>query len=140
MNRLQTRDPFAGPSIDDLFRGFFAPVRREQPGPAAIRMDVTETDAGYVVRAEIPGVKKDEIQVTIEGDQVTVAAEVKRESEPRDGERVLHSERYFGRVFRSFVLPAEIDEATSEAKFEHGVLELKLAKKAPASGRKLAIQ
>jgi len=140
MSQLQAYDPITGTAIDDLFRGFFAPVRLEKSGPAAIKMDVSETDNGYQVHAEIPGVKKDEIQVTIEGNQVTIGAEVKRETESKDGERVLRTERYYGRVFRSFVLPTEINESASEAKYENGVLDLKLVKKAPVSGRKLSIQ
>ena len=62
------------------------------------------------MRAEVPGVNKDDIHVTIDGNQVTIAAEVKRESEQKEGERVLRSERYFGSVYRSFVLPVEIDQ------------------------------
>ena len=103
-------------------------------------MDVTESDKGYVVHAEIPGARKEDIQVTIEGNQVTIGAEVKRESEPKDGEQPLCSERYFGSVYRSFTLPVELDEAASAAKFENGVLELTLSKKAALAGRKLTIQ
>ena len=142
MARLQVYDPFATTGgIDELFRGFFAPVRRgDGEAPQAIRLDVTETEQGYLARAEIPGVRKEDIHVTIEGNQVTIGAEVKRETESKDGERVLRTERYYGRVFRSFVLPTEIDESASEAKYENGVLDLKLVKKAPVSGRKLSIQ
>ena len=100
----------------------------------------TEKDNAYVVHAEVPGVKRDDIQVTIEGNQVTIAAEVKKETDVKDGERVLRSERYCGAVYRSFVLPAELDETASEAKYENGVLELKLAKKPALAGRKLTIQ
>lgn len=139
MTRVQVYDPFAGSGIDDLFRGFFAPVRREADSPVSIRVDVTENDKGYVVHAEIPGVKKEDIHVTIEGNQVSISAEVKREIEKKEGERVLRSERYYGSSYRSFVLPTEIDESTSEAKYDNGVLELKLAKKAAVTGRKLAI-
>ena len=139
MARLQVYDPFAGSGIDELFRGFFAPVRRGEQRSArpAIRIDVTENDQGYVVRAEIPGVNKDDIHVAIEGNQVTIGAEVKRETEKRDGERVLRTERYAGSMFRSFALPSELDETASEAKYENGVLELKLAKKPAVAGRKL---
>ena len=141
MARLQVYDPFGATDIDELFRGFFAPVRRgEQGGPAGIRVDVTETPQGYVVHAEVPGVKKDDIHVTIEGNQVTIGAEVKRETERKDGERVIHTERYSGQMFRSFTLPAELDETASEAKYEGGVLELKLAKKPVVAGRRLTIQ
>jgi HSP20 family protein len=81
------------------------------------------------------------VNVTIEGNQVTISAEVKREVERKNGEGgALRSERYFGSVYRSFTLPVEVDEATSAAKCENGVLELTLAKKAPQNGRKLTIQ
>ena len=140
MPQLQAYDSLAGTAIDDLFRGFFAPVRLEKSGPAAIKMDVTESDGGYLVRAEVPGVKKDEIQVTIEGNQVTIAAEIKREAEPKEGERLLRSERYYGAVYRSFVLPVEIDQDASQAKHADGVLELTLAKRPANLGRKLTIQ
>ena len=105
-----------------------------------IRIDVKETDNGYVVHAESPGVRKDEINVAIEGDQVTIAAEVKRDTEHKDGERVLRTERYYGNMYRSFTLPAELDENASEAKYDNGVLELKLVKKPAVAGRKLTIQ
>ena len=131
--------PFADAGLDDLLRGFFRPVRVEK-APATIRMDVTEQDNTYVVKAEIPGVAKDDIQVSIEGNQVTIGAEVKRESEAKEGRRLLRAERYTGSVYRGFTLPVEIDEAASNAKYENGVLELTLVKKAAAAGRKLTIQ
>ena len=98
MARLQVYDPFATTAgIDELFRGFFAPVRRgDGEAPQAIRLDVTESEQSYIVRAEVPGVKKEDIHVTIEGNQVTIAAEVKRESEKKEGDRVIHTERYAG--------------------------------------------
>lgn len=141
MTRLQVYDPFARNALDEIVRGLFAPVRVDPTeGGLPIKVDVVETDSGYIVHADIPGVKKDEIQVSIERNQVSIAAEVKRANETRDGERVLRSERYAGSVFRSFVLPVELDEAASEAKYDNGVLELKLAKKAPEAGRKLTVQ
>jgi HSP20 family protein len=141
MTRVQVYDPFSRNTLDQIVRGLFAPVRVDgAEAGLPIKVDVAETDSGYVVHADIPGVKKDEIQVTIEGNQVTIAAEVKRTNEVKDGERVLRSERYAGSVFRSFVLPVELDEAASEAKYDNGVLELKLAKKAPEAGRKLTVQ
>ena len=139
MTRVQVYDPFAGSGIDDLFRGFFAPVRRDADSPVSIKVDVTENDKGYVVHAEGPGVRKDDIRVTIEGNQVSISAEVKRETKKKQRERILRSERYYGSSYRSFVLPTEIDEARSEAKYDNGVLELTLAKKAAVTGRKLAI-
>jgi len=138
---LQMYDPFAETGFDELFRGFFRPVRsNDKSAPAAIRIDVTESDKDYTVHAEIPGVKKDEIHVAIEGNQVTIAAEVKREVDAKEGERVLRTERYYGSVYRSFTLPADLDESASTAKYDNGVLELTLAKKPQVAGRKLAVQ
>ena len=139
MSNVTLYHSFADPAIDDLFRGLFRPVRAERDA-VSIKLDVAEKDGAYVVRAEIPGVTRDDIQVSIDGNQVTIGAEVKRETEKKDGERVLHTERYVGSAFRSFTLPAELDEAASAAKYENGVLELTLAKKPPMAGRKLTIQ
>jgi len=107
--------------------------------PVTIKMDVTETADGYMIHAEMPGVKKDDINVEIEGNQVTITAESKREWEKKEGDKVLRSERYFGNVYRSFTLPAELNEAKSEAKYDKGVLELRLVRKTPVGGRKLPV-
>jgi HSP20 family protein len=139
MNHLPVYDPLARAAFDQIVRGFFSPARMEKTG-RAIRIDVSETDAAFLVRAEIPGVKKEDIQVTIDGGEVTIGAEVKRDAEAREGERVLRSERHEGAVYRSFAFASEIDETASEAKYENGVLELKLAKKTPLAARKLTIQ
>jgi HSP20 family protein len=144
MQTVQLYDPFAGAGLDSLFRGLFKPVQTAADSAVAIKLDVTESGDAYVVHAEIPGVNRDDIQVTIEGNQVTIAAEVKREpktaGDANNGERVLRSERYYGAAYRSFVLPVELDETASEAKYLNGVLELKLVKKPALAGRKLAIQ
>lgn len=139
MNHVTTYDPFADAGFDELFRGFFRPVRVEK-ARAAIKIDVAEADNAYVVKAEIPGVNKDDIQVSIDGNQVTIGAEVKRETETKEGQRALRTERHYGSVYRGFTLPAEIDEAASNAKYENGVLELKLVKKQAPAARKLTIQ
>lgn len=140
MTALQVYGPFADAGFEDFVRGFFKPLRQVREGAAPIKVDVVEKGDSYVVRAELPGVRKDDIEITLEGNQVTIAAEVKRESEQKDGERLVRSERYFGAVYRSFVLPVDIDEAASNAKYEDGVLELTLTKKAEAQARKLTIQ
>src|SRR5947207_873200 len=139
MQNMTVYHPFAESGLDELFRGFFRPVRVEKTA-AAIKMDVVEQDNAYLVKAEIPGVSKDEIQVSIEGNEVTIGAEVKRETETKDGQRWLRTERYSGSVYRAFTLPVEIDETASTAKYENGVLELTLTKKPAAAGRKLTIQ
>jgi HSP20 family protein len=140
MTNLVSYDPFTDTGMDELFRGFFAPVRVEGARtPVTIKMDVTEIADGYMIHAEMPGVKKDDINVEIEGNQVTITAESKREWEKKEGDKVLRSERYYGNVYRSFTLPAELNEALSEAKYDKGVLELKLVRKAPIGGKKLSV-
>jgi len=136
---LSRVDPFS--DIDDLFKGFFVrPVAFEGQPQMQIKMDVKENDGAYTVHADIPGVKKEDIHVTIEGNQVSISAEVKKEKEEKQGDKVLRSERYFGKVARSFTLAQDVDEATAQAKYADGVLELTLPKKAVSSAKKLAIQ
>jgi HSP20 family protein len=143
MANITRYDPFdvALDPFDDLFRGFFRPVRFEgQPQQMQIKMDVKEDDKAYTIHAEIPGVKKEDIHVTIEGNQVSISAEVKKEKEEKEGEKVLRSERYYGEVYRSFSLGQDVDEATAVAKYNDGVLDLTLPKKATTSAKKLDIQ
>ena len=135
-------DPF-NDLVDDLFKGFLVrPVSYEGRGEALprVKVDVSESNGAYVVNADLPGVRKEDIQVSIDGSEVTLTAEVKREKETGKDERVLHSERVFGKVTRSFALPQEIDEARAEAKFRDGVLELKLPKKTAAPRKQISIQ
>lgn len=124
--------------FDDLFRGFFRPVRWEKDLPQ-IKVDVKEDDIAYTVHADLPGLKKEDIQVTIDGQVVTVSAETRRESEQKEGEKVLKRERYFGKVSRSFSLDSDVDEAGASAKYTDGVLELSLPKKAASSQKRLEI-
>jgi HSP20 family protein len=141
MSNLISYEPFVDTGIDELFRGFFKPVRFEgTKTPVTIKMDVTETDKGYLIHAEMPGVKKDDINVDIDGNQVTITAEMKRETERKEGDKVLRSERYYGNVYRSFTLPRELDESMSEAKFADGVLELTLVPRLPVAGKKLMVK
>jgi HSP20 family protein len=127
-------------AFDDLFRGFFMrPVRVEGMPEVQIKMDVKEDDKGYTVHAEIPGVKKDDIHVTIDGNQVAISAEVKQEKEVKEGQKVLRSERYYGKVSRAFTLGQDVDEGASSAKYDNGVLELVLPKKAVTQAKRLTI-
>ena len=131
-------DPFG--DIDDLFKGFFVrPALLEGQPQMQIKMDVKENDNAYTVHADIPGVKKEDIHVSIEGNQVSISAETKVEKEEKEGEKVLRSERYVGKVARSFTLAHEVDDAKAQAKYSDGVLELTLPKKAVGAAKKLAI-
>ena len=132
-------------AFDDLLRGFFVrPVSFEgsaaQPQVAQFRVDVSEAENAYTIRAEIPGVSKDDINISIDGDQVAISAEVKNEKEVKDGERVLRSERYYGKVYRAFQLGQAVDQETCAARYNDGILELTLPKKAAASAKRIAIQ
>lgn len=136
---LTRADPFG--DIDDLFKGFFVrPVLFEGQPQMQIKMDLKKDDNAYKVHADIPGVKKEDIHVSIDGNQVSISAEMKMEKEEKKGEKVLRSERYCGKVARSFTLAHDVDEAKAQAKYSDGVLELTLPKKAASSAKKLAIQ
>lgn len=129
--------------IDDLFRGFFVrPVEFSGQGgeTPSIKIDVKENPEGYAVHAELPGIRKEDIHVAIDGAVVSVSAERKQEKEVKEGERVLRTERYFGKISRSFQLGAEIDESLATAKFNDGVLELTLPKKAAVAAKRITIQ
>jgi HSP20 family protein len=145
MANVTRNDPFSE-LVDDLFKGFLVrPLGFEGRGQAGAQMprakvDVAEKNGAYVVSAELPGVKKEDINVSIDGAQVTLEAEVKREREASQDERVLHSERVYGKLTRSFTLPQEVDESKAEAKFRDGVLELTLPKKAAAQRKQISIQ
>lgn len=135
-------DPFQISSIDpfdNVFKGFFRPVRTEGVPDIQFKMDVKEDEKGYTVHAEIPGVKKEDIHVNIDGNVVSINAEVKQEKEVKEGEKVLRSERYYGKVARSFSVASDIDESTSQAKYSDGVLELVLPKKVSTAAKRLTI-
>ena len=140
MANISRFDPF-NELMDDLFKGFLVrPMYTEgRVEPVRVKVDILEKDGAYQVNAELPGVRKDDIQVTVDGSQVTLSAEVKREREVSEDQRLLHSERIFGKVTRSFALPQEVDETKAEASFRDGVLELTLPKKAAATRKQIAI-
>ncbi|HLT99855.1 MAG TPA: Hsp20/alpha crystallin family protein [Burkholderiaceae bacterium] len=139
MNDIVRRDPFA-----DLLRGFFVRPVDFDLDPTArapeMRVDVKENADDYTVVAELPGVAKEDINVNIDGQLVSISAERKQEKETRDGERLLRTERYYGKISRSFQLGQEIDESRASAKFTDGVLQLMLPKKAPVQAKRLTIE
>jgi HSP20 family protein len=141
MNDLRLIDPFALDPIDDVFRSVMRPWRLALSEAAPrIKIDVSEQDGSYLVKAEIPGVRKEDIDVRIDGDRVTISAETKTEKQEKDKGRVIFKERQEGYSSRSFTLACPVDEAHAEAKYQDGVLSLKLNKKATTSSKRLAIQ
>lgn len=137
LTRLESRSPM----FEDLFRDFGLRPRWQELEAPDMRIDVVENDQTYAVKAEIPGVQKNDIDVSIDGNQVSITAEVRRESKNKnkDEERDIYTERYYGQVYRSFSLPNEVDSGKAEAHYENGVLTLTLPKKANGSARKLAV-
>lgn len=130
--------------FDDLFseftKGFWVkPLAMPAGTDLSIKVDVKEDDKSYTVRADIPGVKKEDIQVDVEGNMVSLRAEAKQEKEEKKGEKVIYSERSYGMVSRSFSLPAEVDSKSAKAEYKDGVLNLTLPKKGNGGGKRIAV-
>ena len=148
MANIIRSNPFRGTARFDPFRDFETilqwPAGRrlvpDLPEDPAIRLEVTEDEKAYRVKADLPGVKKEDIAVEIDGNQVSLSAEVRRETEQKKGETVVHTERYYGRQSRTFTLGADIDRAKAEAKFADGVLELTLPKNGGPRAERLQIK
>jgi HSP20 family protein len=144
-NNLTRMNPLADLTRFDAFRDFediFKSLRLgnalgEQVTGPRITLDVTENEQAYVVNADVPGAKKEDVKVTVDGNTVTIRVETKRDNEEKQGETVLRRERYFGVQTRSFSVTNDIDESQASAKYQDGVLELVLPKRAGGAGAKL---
>lgn len=139
LKSLTRLDPLT--AFDDLFRAL--PVRPllreiETIAPDA-RIEVSEDDRHYRIKAEIPGVEKNDIEISVNGNQIAISAEVKREVKKKEGEKDLYTERYYGKVYRSFTLPLEVDNAKADAHYENGLLTLTLPKKQNGNARRIAV-
>ena len=126
--------------LDDLFAGFFRPVSDDGRALDTIKLDVAEDEKSYRVTAALPGVKKDDIHIAVDKNEVSISAEVKRENTTQEGERLLHSERFYGKTSRSFSVAQEIDDGAVQAKYADGVLTLTLPKKAPVAAKRVTIE
>lgn len=137
-NELVRFDPFL--DMNDFFKGYgIKPFSLDiEPAPQ-MKMDVSEDDGSYVVKAEIPGVNKNDIHISVDGNLVSISAEVKKEKEEKKGENVIRSERYFGQVSRSFTLAHEVDADKVEAKYADGVLEIKMKKKSNGHRKSITV-
>lgn len=132
-NELTRFEPFF--DMKNFFRGFpLSPLVRDFEYEPQIKMDVNESDSAYLVKADIPGVNKDDIHISVDGNLVSISAEVKKEKEEKKGESIIRCERYFGKVSRSFTLGGDVDADKVQAKYTDGVLEVTLPKK--ANGKK----
>ncbi len=142
MSNLRVLDPTFTDSFESAMRRFFSPAVFETDTPALkMRIDVSEKDDAYQVKADIPGVKKEDIHVRIDGNVVQIDAEIKREKETKgNGDKVLRSERYWGNVSRTFSLAQDVDDSKVQAKYADGVLSLELPKKASTASKKITVQ
>ncbi len=140
---LQLLEPSLTDSFESAFRRFFSPTRFAPEAQALdMRLDVSEKDNAFLVKADIPGVRKEDINVRIDGNVVQIDAEVKHEKETKgegEGGKVLRSERYYGTVSPTFSLGHDVDEAKADAKYVDGVLTLELPRKASAAAKRLTV-
>jgi len=123
--------------MDSMFEEFLAP---QESGISSPRMNVIENDQGFVVEADMPGVAREDIKLSVDNRRVSIEGEVKRESTQKDGQNLLHSERLVSKFSRSFTLPAAVDENRAEARLENGVLRLTLPRKEAAQPKKITVQ
>lgn len=136
---VQRFDPFR--NVENMFKEFeVSPWWQSYEAEPRIKMDIAESESNYTVKAEIPGAKKEDIKVDIDGNQVSIYAETKSEKEEKKGESYLRRECYQGQQYRCFTLAHDVDDTKAEAKYENGVLELTLPKKTGSVSKKLTIQ
>lgn len=131
-------DPFR--SIEDFMREFpMSSGLRNIDAERGIRVDVSETDQAFMVKADMPGLKKEDIKVSIDGNRVSISATIQEQKEENAG-GILYSERYSGSQYRSFSLPQDVDDTKTEAKYQDGVLQLTLPKKAGTAHKQITVQ
>lgn len=128
--------------FNSLFENFLQPTRWAQEEASqgiAPRLDVVERDNEFVVKAEMPGMKKDDIEVSLENGVLTITAETRSETEEKEGDRVIRQERRYGKYLRSLRLGKEIDEKKVKASYKDGILELVLPKAEEVKPKKIAV-
>ena len=139
MANITRYDPF-----EDLFKDFgkgfwVKPFAMPAETELTMKIDVKEDDKGFIVKADIPGVKKEDIQIDVDEDRISLRAEAKRVKEEKKDEKVVYSERSYGMVTRSFSLPAAVDAKGAKAEYKDGVLNLMLPKKSNGSAKRITV-
>lgn len=126
--------------FDDSFERLFkAQNTGEGNGTRSPALDVAETERGYTVTLDMPGVAREDVRVSIDGRQVSVQAGMRQHAEKKEGERVVYRERSAASWARSFTLPHELDQSEAHAKLEHGVLTLHLPKRTARTASQIAV-
>lgn len=144
MTNLTRFEPMTELFPFEPFRGFEEMMKAwprlggDRPALPDFRMDLYEDGNAYYVTAELPGMKKEDIAITVDGNLVTIAAEMKEEKEQK-GKNAVYTERRYGRQERSFTVRHEVDEAKAEAAYKEGVLQLTLPKKAATTLRQVEV-
>ena len=139
MANITRYDPFED-FFKDFGKGFWVkPFAMPAETELTMKIDVKEDDKGFTVKADSPGVKKEDIQIDVDEDRVALRAEVKQEKEEKKGEKVVYSERSYGMVSRSFALPAAVDAKGAKAEYKDGVLNLLLPKKSNGSAKRITV-
>lgn len=137
-NELARIDPLS--DIDSFFKGFMLrPIFQSDIAAPQMKLEVTEDEKAYTIKAEIPGVSKEDIKISVDGNQVSITAEVKKETEKKEGKKVVHSERYYGQVARSFTLGTEVEQGSAKASYKDGVLEAVLPKKPGSAAKQIPV-
>ena len=131
--------------FDDMLRDFplgysIAPLHGDPlPHPGKIKIDVKETGKSLVIHAEMPGVSKDQIDISVDNNVLTISAEVSQYDADEENEKVIHSERYYGSVSRSISLPSEVSTDDATANYADGILTLTLPKTVKDAQKKISI-
>ncbi|MBN2035602.1 MAG: Hsp20/alpha crystallin family protein [Chitinispirillaceae bacterium] len=126
--------------LDSLFGTHFDWTGRNLSGTVYPHVDITESDTGFKISADLPGLSKDEIKVSVENDVLSISGEKKQETEKREKDRYYHYERSFGQFSRSFSLPSNVDSKHIEATYTNGVLEINLRKTEEAKPKAIEVK
>ena len=141
MNPLMPRSRFFEEFLRDFPLGYSVKPLHGDPllSPDKIKIDVKNNEKSFTVHAEMPGLNKDDIHVSVDGNVVTIQAEMKQYDADTEEGQIVHSERYYGSISRSFSLPAPVSESKVKAKYENGILTLSLPKETASGSKKIAI-
>ena len=144
MFEIMRREPFGRHTMRDLISfinqdPFFAPVATETASEGTLALDVSEGDGEVIVRASVPGFKKEDIDVEIDNGVLAIKAEHSEETETKD-EKFYRRERRFGSVFRRVVLPGAVSEQGTKAELKDGVLTLRIPQAEEARPKRIAIK
>lgn len=131
-----------GSLLDSVLEEILSPASEavQEPKVSSPRMNIVENASAYEIEAELPGVEKSDIKLTLNKQLVSIEAQTHRNTEPRAGETIIHAERVDQRYARSVELPQEIDDSQAVARMENGVLFLTLPKKQATQSRTLTVQ